>query len=113
MTARLRYPDFLKTRPAAMPMRMAVSAVMGSLFARPRTPSVPKRERDIEGNLLHCRPNSESLTGRHDVVDPHDGSAPPHRLDRQPSRCRIAIGGLVHSRQLADEAFARAADQDG
>jgi hypothetical protein len=30
-----------------MPMRIAVSAVIGAQLARPRTPSVPKRELDM------------------------------------------------------------------
>src|SRR5262245_26491307 len=112
MTTRWRWPPRLKTWPAAMPMRMAMSAVMDSLLARPRTPSVPKRERDIALNLSHRLRNREGLAGAGDVVDADDGGPAPRGLDRQPDRRGIAAARLGNSREAADEAFARRAHQD-
>src|SRR5262245_34607920 len=112
MTTRWRWSPRLKTCPAAMPMCMAISAVIGVLLARPRTPSVPKRERDIAPNLSHRLRNREGLAGASDVVDADDGSATPRGLDRQPDRRGIAAARLGNSGETADEAFARRAHQD-
>src|SRR5215831_8969682 len=95
-----------------MPMRMAISAVIGVLLARPRTPSVPKRERDIAPNLSHRLRNREGLQGPGDVVDANDGGAPAGRFDRQPDRGGIAVAGFGDSSELADEALARRSHQD-
>jgi hypothetical protein len=45
---------FFKYRPAAMANRMIVSGVMGSVFAVPRTPSVPKSFLDTLFSLFRC-----------------------------------------------------------
>ena len=42
MTMRWRRDESRNTWAAARPMRIAISLVMGSWFATPRTPSVPK-----------------------------------------------------------------------
>src|SRR5579885_572215 len=114
MTTRWRWPPRLNTRPAAMPILMAISAVMGSELARPRTPSVPKRERDMFFlSLPHCRGNREGLASRCNGMNAHDGGSAPNRLNSQPDRGGIALRRLLDAGQLADEALARAADQDG
>src|SRR5438105_13059678 len=95
-----------------MPMRMAISAVIGSLLARPRTPSVPKRRRDIVGNLSHCRRNREGLSGGDDVMDTHDRGTPAGRLDGKPDRCRIAPARLADAGQPADQTRAPGSEQD-
>src|SRR4051812_16061313 len=94
-----------------MPMRMAVSAVIGLELARPRTPSVPKRERVIALFLSYRRPDGEGLAGAGPVMPPQDGRAEPGSLDGQPDRRRIAPAGLRDPRQLTDKALARGADE--
>src|SRR5215475_3791880 len=113
MTTRWRWSPRLKTCPAAMPMCMAISAVIGVLLARPRTPSVPKRERDIAPNLSHRLQNREGLQGPGDVVDANHGGAPAGRFDGQPDRGGIAAARVGDRGKLADEALARRSHQHG
>jgi len=69
---------------------------MGAVLARPRTPSVPKRERGIRRDSYRiCRPDRESLAGAGHVVHAQDGGAMLCRLDRQPDRGRIALPRLL------------------
>src|SRR4051812_19545859 len=73
-----------------MPMRIAISAVIGLELARPRTPSVPKRERVIVLFLSYRRPDGEGLAGGPDIVHPQDGRPPPGGPDRPPDPPRGA-----------------------
>src|SRR5215212_5500037 len=95
-----------------MPMRMAISAVIGLALARPRTPSVPKRERVSVLFLSYRRPDGEGLAGARDIVHPQDGRPQAGSLDGQPDRRRVAPTGFFDPRQLTNEALARGADQN-